>query len=121
MSNWKIITEESSVIAALVIMCQDYVLIDEEFMVNEKIQKNINNETFWIELAQELQGKVNEKFQIEFDVENEGGYDDCDECHVSDVTILNFIMNPSNRFELNDMICETIERWLKHFGNKRFA
>ena len=120
MSNWNVINKEPNAIAALVIMCQDYVLIDEEFMANEKVKKHMNSEMFWIELAQELNGKVNEKLQSEMEGEVESGYDDYEDSRVSDTAVLNYIMDPSNRFELNDMICETVDRWLKHFGHKRF-
>ena len=121
MGNWKAINSESSAIAALVVLCQDYVLIDEEFMANSKVQKNMNNESFWIELAQELHGKVHGQLNAKFAQENEGAYDDCDDCVVPDDVVLDFIMNTTNRFELNDIICETIDNWLKHFGRKRFS
>lgn len=115
------IDKESSAITALVVLCQDYVLIDEEFMANPKVQKNMNNAAFWIELAQALYGKIHEQIKAGFNSENDGAYDDCDECAMPEDVVLDFIMNPTNRFTLNDVICETIDGWLKHFGHKRFA
>ena len=121
MSNWKLMDRESNTITALVVLCQDYVLMDEEFMANVKVQNNMNNESFWIELAQELYGKIHEQLSATFVSEHEGAYDDCDECGVSEDVVLNFVMNPTHRFDINDIICETVDGWLKHFGHKRFS
>ena len=103
MKNWKFIEQQPSHVAALVILCQDYVLLDEEFMANPKIEKNMRNTAFLCK-----------------DSDIEAEYDECEVVEINDVDILNFIMDPTNRFELNDLICQTIENWLKHFGSNHF-
>lgn len=117
MTNIKMIDREAHEIVALVVLCQDYVLADEEFMANEKIKKNMQNAEFWIELAHSLRGAVAEYIRSKSDSD---GYDECDSTAISERTILNFVLDPANRFELNDIICDSVENWLKYFGNKRF-
>lgn len=116
MSNWKLLEKETNLKTALIVLCQDYVIVDEEFMSNAKIKKNINNAKFWIDLADALFGAIKiyvcEKNGVDME-----GYDD-DEFCVSDDVILDFVMDANNRFELNDIICETVEKWLKHFGRR---
>lgn len=118
MSNWKSIEKESNLTTALVVLCQDYVVVDEEFMSNSKIKKNLNNADFWIELANTLRGTVSSYLHNKNEVDDEG-YDEYEANEVSDGVLMDFIMNPANRFELNDIICETVESWLKHFGKRK--
>lgn len=115
-SNWKILEKETRLITALVVLCQDYVLVDEEFMKNSKIKKNMRSPEFWIELAQELRGAIADKLSKQ---EDDEGYDEYGASTVSDKTIINYVMDPNNRFDLNDVICESVESWLKHFSGKR--
>lgn len=118
MSTWNKINKEQHITTALVVLCQEYVRTDEEFSNNAKIKKNFKSCDFWIELAQELHGAIALYLQnqdIGFEAE---GYDDCDSV-ITDNEVLNFVMDPTNRFELNDIICDTISGWIKHFGNKR--
>ena len=117
MSNWKEINNESNMTAAMVVLCQDYVLADEEFMSNAKIKKNMNNAGFWIELAHSLHGAVGN--HLCNTAEDSDGYDEYEASGVTDGAIMNFVMNPKNRFELNDIICESIDSYLSHFGKKR--
>lgn len=117
MKNIKSINQESHATVALMVLCQDYVLADEEFMANEKIQKNMRNADFWIELAHGLHGAVRESLKVNDDE----GYDECDDTSVTDNAVMDFIMDPTQRFELNDIICDSVENWLRHFGNKRFG
>lgn len=114
MKNIKSINRESHATVALMVLCQDYVLADEEFMANEKIQKNMRNADFWIELANSLYGAVRESLRVE----NEEGYDECDNDGVTEAAIMDFIMDPTQRFDLNDIICDSVENWLRHFGKK---
>jgi hypothetical protein len=117
MINIKLINQESHTITALLVLCQDYVLADEEFMANDKIKRNMKDVEFWIELAHGLSGAVSEYIRV-----NNGeqeGYDEYESNAVSEKAILDFVLDPSNRFELNDIICDSIENWLTHFGGRR--
>ena len=116
MKNIKSINQESNTTVALMVLCQDYVLADEEFMANEKVRKNMQNADFWIELAHGLHGAVSEHLRSD----DNDGYDEYENVGVTDNMIINFIMDPTNRFELNDIICDSVENWLHHFG-KRFG
>ena len=115
---WKMINKESNLTTALLVLCQDYIIIDEEFASNQKIKKRWNDAEFWIELAQLLRGSLVIYLQEKVGVDNEG-YDEYEAVGVSDIMILNFVMNPFNRFELNDIICETVESWINHSGRKK--
>lgn len=112
MKNWNIINKESNTITALVVLCQDYVTVDEEFMSNHKIKRNLQNPEFWIEMAHSLRGAIALYIQQQNDCIS---YDEYEDSEVSDAVIANFALNPSNRFELNDIICDAVESWLKHF------
>lgn len=114
-ANWKLLEKETRLITALVMMCQDYVLVDEEFMANTKIKKNIESAEFWIELAKELKGAI----ANHIDAGTTEGYDDFGSLTVSEKMLMSYVMSPANRFELNDIICESVENWLKHFSGKR--
>ena len=111
MSNWSELKKESALTAALVVLCQDYVMYDEEFLENKNIKKCMSKASFWIELAKELRGTIESNFATE-----QEGYDDVDSISVSESQVLSYVLDPENRFAINDMICETIESWLKHFG-----
>lgn len=113
MSNWSKLKNESALTSALVVLCQDYVLFDDEFSGNKKIKKNVSNATFWIELAHELRGNIETNLRSD-----QEGYDEIDWDGVSDNELLAYIMDIENRFALNDIICQTIESWLKHFGKR---
>ena len=117
MSNWKRINEEPHSIAAMVVLCQDYVLADEEFMNDTKIETNSNNPEAWIEMAESLYGTVSA--HLEKTTGGREGYDDYDASTVTDSMVLDFIMNPQNRFDMNDMICDTVENWIKHAKKRR--
>ena len=115
MKNWKKLSKESPLSIALVVLAQDYVLVDEEFMNNAKIAKNMDNQDFWIEVAQLLRTAVsdhmNKTSSVELDV-----YEDTS---VDEKVMFNYVMDMNNRFELNDVICETIDEYLKHASGKR--
>ena len=114
MAVWNKLTQQSNDITALIVICQDYVLSDEEFMNTYQIQRNMNKPEFWIELADELYGNIENYIRKDEDPQEVD--EDFAETTVSRGAIRDFFMNPTNRFELNDIICDTIESWLKHFG-----
>ena len=104
-------------ITSMAELCKDYVLYDEELMANSKIKKHINNDVFWREIGQMCQSKV--KALIESKDVDENEYDDFEDFGVSDKTVIAFAINPENRFEVNDLILESVEDWLAQFGAKR--
>ena len=117
MGNWKRINEEPHSIAAMVVLCQDYVLVDEEFMNDVKIKSNADNPDAWIEMAESLYNVVSAHLE-KMNGDREG-YDDYDASTVTDSMVPNFVMNPKNRFDLNDMICDTVENWIKHAKKRK--
>jgi hypothetical protein len=117
MENWKRINDVPHSITAMIVLCQDYVLADEEFMNNQKIKSSANNPEAWIEMAESLYSNVS--VYLEKANGNREGYDDYDASNVTDSMILNYIMNPNNRFDMNDMICDAIENWIKYSKQRR--
>jgi hypothetical protein len=101
----------------MVVLCQDYVLADEEFMNDTKIKANSDNPETWIEMSESLYATVSS--HLEKMNGNREGYDDYDASTVTDSMVLDFIMNPKNRFDMNDMICDTVENWIKHAKRRR--
>lgn len=112
MASWKQLNNESATTVALAVLCQDYVLCDDEFMKNDKIKKSLSSPKFWIELAHTLRGAIASSMQTE-----ELDYDD--EQEISDNVILDFALNYENKLLLNDLICESVEGWLSHFSTKK--
>lgn len=113
MKNWKKAGNDA-LTTALVLVAQNYALFDDELTTNAKFKKNIDSPDFWIEIAQALRASVAENISSSDDTE----YDAYEET-IDDKTIFNYVMSPNNRFELNDVICDTIEEYLKHCGGKR--
>ena len=114
--GYKKIAKEPNVIVALTILCQDYILFDDEFANNKKISKKMNDEEFWLELSKHLYGSVKEL--LENGKEDDGEYDEFEDSGVSDNEILAYVLNTENRFDLNDMIVNTVEHWLKFRGKR---
>jgi hypothetical protein len=110
MKNSKLIEQESRTIVALMMICQDYVIADEEFMSNNKIKRNLENTEFWIELAHALYGAISSYLQEKSSVID--GYDD--DVAIPESAVRNYAIDPTNRFEMNDMICDTVDNWIKH-------
>ena len=104
-------------ITSMAELCKDYVLYDEELMANPKIKKHINNDVFWREIGQICQSKVRDYLESQSEDENE--YDDVDDYGLSDKTVIAFAINPENRFDVNDLILDSIEDWLLHFGQMK--
>jgi hypothetical protein len=77
----------------------------------------MDNPDAWVEIAEYLNGAVRTHLEKINDRQNE--YDDCDEPSVTESMVLDFIMNPKNRFDLNDIICDSIETWLKHAKKRK--
>lgn len=116
MKNIKLLNKESHTTVALAVLCQDYVLTDQEFMESERIKEKMQSTGFWIDVAHNLYGVVSVHLANNMDTE---GYDDFDAPDVNDEAVLNYAIDPANRFELNDMICESIETWLKNSKNRK--
>ena len=113
--NWKKLAKESSLIVALAVLCQDYVIADEEFMNNTKLQKNIDNQDFWIDLSHSLKAAIGEHMNGSADNE----FDAFEDTSIDEKVMFNYIMNIDNRFEINDVICQTIDEYLTHMSGKR--
>ena len=113
MSNWKRLIKEPNTVSVLAIMCHDYAVFDEEFSKNPNVKTNVDNADIWINLAHSLRGVISA--HLEKKLKNEG-YDEYEECNVTDAMIIHFAMMSKNRLTLNDMICDTVETWLRHMG-----
>ena len=113
MRNMKMLEKESHTTVAMVVLCQDYVLVDQEFVENDRVAEKMQDIGFWIDVARNLYNIVS--IHLSNNMDNEG-YDEFDAPTIDDVSVMSYIIDPANRFELNDLICETIDTWVKHFG-----
>ena len=116
MGNKKIIAKESNATVALVVLCQDYILYDEELKNNANLKKKLHDDDLWLELSKHLYGKIKEYMERQRVVEGE--YDEFEDVGVQEVEVLMFALNMDNRFEINDMILDTVEDWIKFKGKK---
>lgn len=116
MMNYKNITNESNVTVALIVLCQDYILFDDELMKHSIIKRNLKSDVFWIELSKHLYGTISSYLESKrFD---ESEYDEFEDTSVKEFEVLEFILDTDNRFELNDMILDTVEDWKGLKGKK---
>jgi hypothetical protein len=116
MGNKKTIAKESNTTVALVVLCQDYILYDEELTNNTHLKKKLHDDELWLELSKHLYGKIKEHMERQRVVEGE--YDEFEDIDIQEVEVLAFALNMDNRFELNDMILDTVENWVKFKGKK---
>lgn len=112
----KNIAKEKNTTIALVVLCQDYVLFDDELMRDVNIKKNLHNEDFWAELSKHLYGTI--KATLEKMREDSGEYDEFEDTDITESEVLHYVLNTDNRFDLNDMILETVEAWLLLKGRR---
>lgn len=108
MASFNKLYKETPTITAIAVVTQDFVLFDEEFNTNKKIQKNIDKQSFWIDIAQIIYDKLSQSLVSTMDEE---GFDE-QESTVSDVVIYNYVLDHKNRLALNDTICDAVESWI---------
>ena len=108
MASFNKLYKETPTITAIAVMAQDFVLFDEEFGTNKKIQKNVDKQAFWIDIAQTIYDKLAQSLVNTMDEE---GFDE-QESSVSDVAIYNYVLDHKNRLNLNDIICDAVESWI---------
>lgn len=108
MASFNKLYKETPTITAIAVVTQDFVLFDEEFNTNKKIQKNIDKQSFWIDIAQIIYDKLSQSLVSTMDEE---GFDE-QESTVSDVAIYNYVLDHKNRLALNDIICDAVESWI---------
>lgn len=108
MASFNKLYKETPTITAIAVVTQDFVLFDEEFNANKKIQKNIDKQSFWIDIAQIIYDKLSQSLVSAMDEE---GFDE-QESTVSDVAIYNYVLDHKNRLALNDIICDAVESWI---------
>lgn len=116
MNKYYNMSKESNVTIALIVLCQDYILFDDELMKNNTIKKSMQIEDFWVELSKHLYGTV--RAYLESKRFDESEYDEFEDTSVKESEVLDFILDTNNRFELNDMILDTVEDWKGLKGKK---
>ena len=108
MASFNKLFKESTIVVATVAIAQDYVCFDDEFMSHKKVQKNKDNQTFWIDVAHMIIDAAKKQVVGNADME---GFDDQND-GIADVAIFNYIMDLNNRMLVNDMICDAVESWI---------
>ena len=111
--NWNTITVQSTETIALTVLCQSYVIVDEEFSNNPIVKNHMNDPAMWTAMAEVAYGAMFDFLDRRSNVDNEGMDDGYDEIvGVTQDDVLNFIMDPRNRFEMNDILCDSIDKAL---------
>ena len=94
--------------SALIVVAQNFVCYDDTFMSTKIIAANLKNRKFWEAVADNIKAEI-----IDGLTTDKEGYDDIDIVVPSDNTVLDYIVNIDNRLELNDMVVDAVESWLK--------
>lgn len=95
------LSHQPSEVAILTYICQDFVLTDEEFMMNDIVIENKNRPAFWIEMAARVNMILGGKLATQAIKE-----------HRDSDSVLDYIMSFDKRMDLNDMLIDAIESYL---------
>lgn len=89
-------------IMAIAVLCQDFALEDEELMQNNVIKDNLGNLDFWYDVGEKTMCAIEGSL---FSKNRKGT-----------PSTLDFIMDINNRIEINDIILQSLQVFVKNYN-----